>query len=136
MNGVLLDTHTWIWYVNGDTTLKSGAKKRISEAALNGMLFVSAISTSEVAMLEAKGRISLTIPTLQWVESALDCLPIQLSPLTPKITVESCQLLDMHGDPADRLIVATARVENLTLLTRDKNIQKYAKKKHFHVIAV
>lgn len=136
MSSLLLDTHTWLWYVNGDRTLKPKARTLINQAAFNQTLFISAISTWEIAMLEAKQRIQLSMPTLQWIQSAIDNLPLQVIHLTPEITVESCQLLDMHGDPADRLIVATARVENLTLLTRDKNIQAYAKAKHLHVIAV
>ena len=136
MNDLLLDTHTWFWHVSGDMTLKVRARNIINAAAQEGRLFLSAISTWEVAMLEAKGRIHLTMPTLQWIEAALDKFPTRLIYLSPKITVESCQLLDMHGDPADRLIVATARVENLTLLTRDNKIQKYAKTKQLRTISV
>jgi PIN domain nuclease of toxin-antitoxin system len=136
MNALLLDTHAWLWYVNGDKTLKPKSRVLLNEAASQGMLFLSAISTWEIAMLEAKHRIQLSMPTLQWIQSAIKNLPIQVIHLTPEIVVESCQLLDMYGDPADRLIVSTARVENLTLLTRDQNIQNYAKAKHLHAIPI
>ncbi|MCK4608609.1 MAG: type II toxin-antitoxin system VapC family toxin, partial [Gammaproteobacteria bacterium] len=60
--------------------------------------------------------------------AALNAPGITLAPLSPKIAIESCNLHDFHGDPADRMIVATARAERLTLITSDKKILQYSKK--------
>jgi PIN domain nuclease of toxin-antitoxin system len=131
---LILDTHIWYWFVIGDETLSKKTIENINQAALNDSLYLSAISVWEVAMLENKNRIHFKIPTLQWVEQALKEIPIQLLPLTPAIAVESCHLEDFHGDPADRIIVATARVENLTLLTRDKKIQYYGDQRKAEIV--
>lgn len=131
---LLMDTHIWYWFVIGDKSLTSKMVDLINQAALDDSLFLSSFSVWEIAMMENKGRVSFKLPTLQWVEEALKEVPIQLVPLYPAIAVESCHLIDFHGDPADRIIVATARVENLTLMTRDKKIQEYAKMNKVKVI--
>jgi len=88
-------------------------------------------------MLVQKGRIKLEIPLLAWVQKALALPGVELKPLTPEIAVESSQLPDgFHGDPADRLIVATARVHQLTLLTHDQKILGYAKKEYLSIISI
>ena len=121
-----MDTHVWYWFMVGDKTLKNKVVNDINKAALDGSLCLSAISVWEIAMMESKGRVNFKLPILQWVEEALHSVPIQLLPLFPSVAVESCQLNHFHGDPADRIIVATARIEKLILLTRDKKIQHYA----------
>jgi PIN domain nuclease of toxin-antitoxin system len=128
-NGLLLDTHAWIWLLNGDTTLKPSAIAQINEQAQSGDLYIAGISTWEVGMLVTHKRLTLTKPCLDWVNDGLQLTGIQSLPLSPSIAVESCQLPgDFHGGPADRIIVATARIHNLTLMTRDTKIIKYAKK--------
>lgn len=125
MNNVLLDTHIWIWLMNGDPCLLQAAREQIDLAHKNGNVFVSAISSWEVGMLEQKKRIVLNKPCVEWIKSSLH-LGIQLLPLTPEIAVESCHLPEYFAkDPADRMIIATARVESLTLLTRDEKILAY-----------
>lgn len=81
----------------------------INQASFNDALHLSAMSPWEIAMMESKNRVSF-----------------KLLPLTPQIAIESCHLEHFHGDPVDRIIVATARVANLTLATRDKKILSYA----------
>jgi PIN domain nuclease of toxin-antitoxin system len=131
---VLMDTHIWYWFVGGDKTLPAKVIDVINQAALEDSLYLAAISVWEIAMMENKGRIQFQIPILQWIEEALKNVPIQLLALHPAIAVESCHLDDLHGDPADRMIVATARVENLTLITRDIKIQNYAKQNKVKVL--
>lgn len=128
MPGLLLDTHVWIWLNNGSSELKSTAIREIDRAAQQGELFVSAISVWEIATLVAKKRILLRTSIHDWIEQALSQPGIELIPLLPNIAVESTLLPDgLNADPADRMIVATARVKLLTLMTRDTNIQQYAK---------
>lgn len=132
---VLLDTHVWIWLVNGDSTLSTLAKKAIAAAAQNEALFISVFSVWEVAMLQAKNKITLSKSCLEWVRTALVQAGIQLMDFSPEVAVESCHLPgDFHGDPADRIIMATAKLEALTLITRDQKILEYSKKKHIATI--
>ena len=109
--------------------------RRIKLADRDGGIEIqSKVATIRVAA-EAKKRITLGMPCIHWIKSSIDEFGITLLPLTPDIAVESCQLPDnFHGDPADRIIVATARIENCQLLTRDKNILSYGKKKHLKAI--
>jgi PIN domain nuclease of toxin-antitoxin system len=106
---ILLDTHTWIWLINGVEPLKSSkALALIEQAAKLSNVRISAISVWEAGMLEAKGRISFSMDCLDWVKQALTAPGISLVPLTPEIAVASSQLPGaFHGDPADRIIVAT-----------------------------
>jgi PIN domain nuclease of toxin-antitoxin system len=127
---LLLDTHTFIWFFNGDATLTRSTRKLINQAIQNKSLYLAAISLWEVRMLETKQRIILEMPCLEWLNRAIEKTYLQITPFTPAIAVESCHLPDgFHGDPTDCLIVATARVENLTILTRDSKILAYGKKK-------
>lgn len=137
MKGLLLDTHVWIWLMEGGTELNHKQQKIINEAARHDTVGIAAISVWETAMLVEKGRIKLEKPLLIWVQEALALPGIELKPLTPEIAVESCQLPDsFHGDPADRLIVATARMHQLTLLTHDQKILNYAKKEYLSAISI
>lgn len=137
MRGILLDTHVWIWLMEGSVELNSKQQQTINEAARHNVVAIAAISVWESAMLVQKGRIKLEKPLLAWVQEALALPGVELKPLTPEIAVESSQLPDrFHGDPADRLIVATARVHQLTLLTHDQKILDYAKKEYLSVMPV
>ena len=124
---LLLDTHVWLWLMEGDVALqRSAALVPIEQAALDGRLRVSAISVWEVGMLEAKGRIVLPLDVMHWVECALALPGVCLLPLTPAIAVHSARLPgDFDGDPADRVLVASARQQNALLVTRDAAILAY-----------
>lgn len=133
---LLLDTHIWLWVASGDSTLSSGVRRQIEKASRSKLLFVSAISVWEIAMLHSKGRINLSQSTLNWINHALSQSEITLLPLSPEIAVESCELPDnFHGDPADRILIATARIENLYLVTRDKKLIEYSKSKYVRIIS-
>ena len=134
---LLLDTHVWLWLVGGAEPLKRPVLSAVEGAARRGRIRVSAISVWEVAMLEAKGRIRLSKDCLAWVQEALSAPGTSLVPLTPEIAVESSRLPgEFHGDPADRILVATARLLGATLLTRDERILAYGKGKLVSVMPV
>lgn len=124
----LLDTHVWIWAVEGDSSaLGPGAVEAIEEASREGAVRVSAISVWEVAMLEAKGRITLSRALDDWVRTALQAPGVRPLPLSPEIAVESTRLPgEAHGDPADRILMASARIHGARLATCDRGIIEYA----------
>lgn len=122
---IVLDTHVWIWWIQGEVRLPRAAAERIEQEEATG-IGVSAISCWEVAKLVEYGRLALPLPVEEWLTTALSYPGIELVPLTPRIAVESTQLPgDFHNDPADQLIVATARALNCVLLTADHKIRRY-----------
>ena len=124
---LLIDTHIWIWLMEGVDELSTEQVSRLDRAAQSLNLFLSAISPWEVATLASKGRIALPIPLAEWMRRAVGQPGLQLLPLSPEVSVESAQLVNFHGDPADRIIVATARLDDLTLATRDGRILTWSK---------
>lgn len=135
---IVLDTHVWLWVVEGDRReVALQAIKEIEGASQRGEILVSAISVWEIGMLEAKGRISLSRPLEDWVRSALRAPGARLLPLTPEIAIESTRLPgSAHGDPADRILIASARVTGGCLATRDRGILEYAQAGHVATIDV
>lgn len=133
---LVLDTHVWLWVVEGDAAaLSTGAIEAIGESSRSGGVLVSAISVWEVAMLEAKGRISLTRPVDEWVRAALRAPGVRLLPLSPDIAIDSTRLPGTsHGDPADRMLMASARVAGARLVTCDGAILDYAAGGHLDVV--
>jgi len=124
---VLLDTHVWVWLLEGREGTRPEAVGQMERAAEESLLRISVISAWEVGMLEQRGRLRFDVPCEEWVEKALGVPGLSLMPLTPSICVRSSRLPGaFHGDPADRLIVATARELGAVLLTRDESILQYA----------
>ena len=122
---MLIDTHIWVWWVNGDPQLGAEYESAIASAQPAG-IEVSIISCWEVTKLVQHNKIDLTFPVLDWLNAALSLPGVHLLPLTPEIVVDSTQLPGtFHKDPADQLIVATARVSGLSLMTRDTKILAY-----------
>lgn len=132
----VLDTHVWIWLVNGGPErLLGGATDAIRRASAESALAVSAISIWEVAMLESKGRLQLQMECLEWVAEATRRAGLRVLPLSPEIAVASTRLPgDLHGDPSDRIIVATARHESAILVTRDRGLLSYAASGYLRVL--
>jgi PIN domain nuclease of toxin-antitoxin system len=125
--GLLLDTHIWVRFINGTPGLKPSSIALIDAARATGEAFVSVISVWETALLVRKKRLDLPISVERWVQQALRLPGIRLLTLTPAIAIESVALPDsLNRDPSDRIIVASARIENLRLLTRDKDIIRFA----------
>ena len=122
---ILLDTHIWIWWIDENVRLPAQYRTYIAEHVSQG-LGVSIISCWEVAKLVEYQRITLARPVEEWIGEAL-CYPgMHLLDLTPRIVVESTHLPEtFHRDPADQLIVATARVFDCPLVTIDTRILNY-----------
>lgn len=134
---IVLDTHVWLWVVEGDRSQLASHAIQAIDASRRGDIHVSAISVWEVAMLEAKGRISLSRPVDDWVRSALRAPGTRLLSLAPEIAIESTRLPgSAHGDPADRILIASARVTGGKLATRDRVILNYATGGHVAALDV
>jgi PIN domain nuclease of toxin-antitoxin system len=132
---LLLDTHVWVWLVRGERRIARDAQDLIFARVDAQSLFLSVMSIWELSLLDAKGRISLSLPCLTWVRTALERSGAVTFPLTPEIAVESNHLPGtFHSDPIDRMLIATARVEGLTLVTRDRAILDYAAQGHVRVL--
>ncbi|HVG10990.1 MAG TPA: type II toxin-antitoxin system VapC family toxin [Thermoanaerobaculia bacterium] len=122
---ILLDTHIWVWWVHGDSRLRTSSLDLLKEHEDSG-LGVSIISCWEVAKLVEHKRLDLPTPVEEWIEQALRYPGIVLLELTPRIVIEATQLPgSFHRDPADQLIVATARVHGSLLATADRKILDY-----------
>ena len=122
---ILLDTHTWVWWVQDDPRLPAAHKRVIAENEATG-LGVSALSCWEVAKLVETGRLVLPLDTLEWILKALAYPGVVPIPLTPQIAVQSTRLPgEFHRDPADQMIVATARELGIDLVTSDQRILAY-----------
>jgi PIN domain nuclease of toxin-antitoxin system len=126
----------WLWFALGNADrLGAGARRQIEDAALGGKLAVSAISVWEIGMLETKGRITLGTPCEKWIESALALPGLRLVGLEPEIAVASTRLQgEFHPDPADRILVATARALNATLATADERIINYSRAGYLKIL--
>ena len=124
---IVLDTHTFKMLVDGDRFAPRVLRK-VDAAAKADALYIAAISVWEVAMLVQKGALRLNAPTLHWLTEAVHASHVAVFPLEPPIAVDAAELGVFHGDPADRMIVATARHLSATLITRDAKILEYAAK--------
>jgi len=122
---ILLDTHIWIWWVHDDPALSSNDRSFIQANEKSG-IGISIISCWEVAKLVEHGRLELPVSIDEWIRQALSYPGIELMDLTPQIVIESTQLpFPFHRDPADQIIVATARVHQCPLVTADSKILAY-----------
>ena len=128
---VVLDTHALVWLLQGSERLGPGARALIEAAAKGDGAFVAAISAWEIAMLVAKGRLALDREVGEWLDAALALPGLRLAPLDPQVAVDSTRLPgEPHGDPADRMIVATARRHTATLITDDALVLAYSAAGH------
>lgn len=132
---ILLDTHVWVWIMNGDHCISTSFKnvlERLSFEQEN--IILSPISFWEIGMLVEKERVYLDMDVLDWVEKSLEFPGIRISPLTPSIAIQSSRLPgNAHLDPADRILVATAHSENAVLITCDEKLLEYGKGKFVNV---
>lgn len=132
---LLLDTHALVWSVEERPGLGSAAKRAINIAARLNQVAVSAISPWEVALLVSKGRLHLSTDVMVWVRNALSRPGVNLVSLEPEIAVASTRFsFDMHSDPADRILVATARHLGATLVTADQALLQLAKRGNFRAL--
>ena len=122
---IVLDTQIWVWWVHGDSRLTDQQNQWLQQYESQG-LGVNAISCWEVAKLVECHRLMLPCPVADWMSQALAYPGVRLLELSPDIAIESTQLPGtFHRDPADQIIVATARIYNCSLLTADTKILSY-----------
>ena len=122
VRAAVLDTHVWVWASAGDSRAE-----KIRD--FQGQCMIASISLWEIAMLESKGRLRLRPSTEAWIQSNLKP-PMMLEQRSPAIAIESSRLTEFHGDPADRIIVATAYVLGVPLITADEKIWKWNQNSH------
>lgn len=131
---VLLDTHTWLWLISGSPELSHSFRLGIEQAQKDHKILVSPISIWEIGMLAEKQRIHLDRDSLDWVQQALSFPGTRLVPISPQIAIQSTRLPGiMHGDPADRILIATAHDENAVLVTKDEKLLLYGQDKFVSV---
>jgi len=123
---ILLDTHVLVWLLEDSERISEPVHAHIQQAADEDCLFVSAITVWEISMLVAKGRLRLGQDVAEWLGAALSLPGIRLEPLSPAIAVASTRLpWEVHPDPADRILLATARHLDATLITADQQMLDY-----------
>jgi PIN domain nuclease of toxin-antitoxin system len=121
---LLLDTHVWLWAATQPENL--GRKTRAILVDPKTDRLVSAASVLEIARLNAGGQVVLSTPTAGWIDESSKILILDHLPITTDVAIEACLLpAPFHRDPADRLLVATARIHNLVLVTADERILRY-----------
>ncbi len=119
----LLDTHVLLWWLCQDPRLPESYIEVLEKADAENPLWLSEISLWEIATLYSLGRVELRLPLREWLEKATAPPLVRRVGISPTIAAEVAALPDsFHRDPADRIIVATARVQGATLLTRDRAI--------------
>ena len=123
---VLLDSHVWIWWLTGQKDLPRKKKELLDGLAREGEPpFLAAISLWEAQMLYRKARLQLEMDFSVWLSQASDPSVVRVLPLDTSVVLALDKLPErFHGDPADRIIVATAKAHGLELMTEDKEIRK------------
>lgn len=125
---LLLDTCALIFIADGKA-IDQTARQEIKQASLGNGVLVSPVSAWEIGLLAAKKAIAFLPDPKAWVRSFLAYPGVRLTPLTPEITIDSSLLpapQQLHADPADRLLIATARALDVPIVTRDRRILNYA----------
>ena len=121
----LLDTHLWIWWLLGDSRLTVGESEFLDALPPEGRPFLCDISIWEAALLVERGRVVLDCSLADFLEMATSPATVRVLPITAGVAVEMNALPDsFHRDPADRLIVSTARAHQLSVATRDRLIHE------------
>lgn len=129
---IVLDTHALVWWASGSAELSAKAKSAIDRERREGQIVVSAISAWEIAMLVEREKLVLSMDVEIWLDTVADIDAVCFFPVDVDISIKSVQLPGaFHKDPADRMIVATARKLAAPLVTRDEKIRAY---KHVRTI--
>jgi PIN domain nuclease of toxin-antitoxin system len=131
---LVLDTHVWLWLMLGSAQLSRSFRQSIEQSQKHHGILISIISIWEVGMLAEKKRIKLDMDILDWVLQALDFPGMRLVQISPKIAIQSTRLPGtVHGDPSDRLLIATAHEENAVLVTCDEKLLQYGEDRFISV---
>lgn len=123
----VIDTHVLLWWVDGSDQLSKLANQSINQALRhNGEVLVSSISAWEISMLVEKGRLALSMDVSSWLDEVSQIEGLRFISVDNEIGIKSTRLPgEFHKDPADRIIVATARVNAVSLITADEKIIQY-----------
>ena len=122
---VLLDTHVWVWWLTSTSPLDPRERNALDALADQAALHLAAISLWEVQLLHAKRRLEFGVPLAEWLTRATDPRVLTVVPLDLDVVLALDALpARFHGDPADRMIVATARARRLVLATHDTRIRR------------
>ncbi|OZI62129.1 type II toxin-antitoxin system VapC family toxin [Bordetella genomosp. 11] len=123
---IVLDTHALVWWVSDDPQLSAKARDAIVAKRGKGEVLLSAITAWEIAMLVRAGRLELTQDATTWIDTVAELPSVRFVPVDTRISIQSVELPgDFHKDPADRIIVATARHLGVPLVTADLKIRDY-----------
>ena len=132
---IVIDTQALVWMIEGDPRLGRGGRQLIDKARAENGALIAPVTVWEVAMLTDKGRLILGRPVAQWFDHVLSFGGFLLEPMSVSIAIDAGTLPgSIHGDPADRLIIATARSLGCPLLTADRKILDYAAAGHVRTI--
>jgi PIN domain nuclease of toxin-antitoxin system len=125
---LLLDTHITFWLDTGDTRLSVRTRDRIDGVwRQGGKVIVSAVTAMEISQLASKGRLRLDVPPDAWIRRLLGLVGFEGAAITPEIAARAYMLSDLaHGDPADRMLIATAIDLGCPLITYDERIIAFA----------
>lgn len=122
---ILLDTHAWVRWLHPELAFSLPFSLREWMETVDDGMAVSIISCWEVAQLVKRDKLILPLPLPGWFDAALEESGVVCVPLTPMIVHTSVTLPEIHRDPADRMIIATAQAHGASLITADAAIQKY-----------
>ncbi len=132
---ILLDTNVLLWSLLQPDELPESIIQIIATAQDKGLLLICSISLWEIAMLQFKKRINIYEPVKDFLDSIVDINGLNIRDISSEIAAESVMLIDdFHGDPADRIIVATTKCYNATLFTRDHKILTWSKLGHIRAL--
>ncbi len=136
MPSMLLDTHVAVWLAEGNSRLKSSSISLIESSFHKGQLCLSSISAWEIGLLVCRNKLDFGQPPLVWFADFVERFRINVIDLTPEIAINSSYLPGkFHGDPADRMLVATAMTHAAVIVTADRNIVSYGAQGFVQVIA-
>ena len=136
MSALLLDTHVLIWLLQDDPKMAEPIFAAIQAAADEDRLLVSAITPWEIGLMISKKKLNLGMDVQGWIDLALGLQGLRLAPLSPRIALDSTRLpFDIHPDPADRILAATARPLGATLVTADRLLLQYGEQGFFNFLA-
>lgn len=124
---LLLDTHVWIWSLEGDARrIGRRARSLLARAESGDAIRISPVSLFEVVALQICGRLRLTRPPDEWIRQAMDAAPVRIAELSPAVAMAAGRISrEVLADPMDRFLVATAHEIEATLLTADERILGY-----------
>ena len=122
---IVLDTHALVWWVSGSSRLSARARREVSHALRLGPVAASAISLFEIATAVRRGRLDLGLPVREWLAELQRIAELRIEPVSADIAQAAGRFPDpMPGDPADRVIAATAIALRARLITADERLRK------------